>query len=183
MSGISLRKAALYGAAILLLLGLNLMRLGKEEEPASAAAVIQETEAVTVPQLALSIGENGVEIGRRDLFRPNAPEPPKPVVVAPKPAPAPAPPPPDPRAIAIERAEMRLEAVKLIGVLTSFEGALAVIQNEGNTLSKRQGEEIIPGFVLDRIAQDEIRVRNERLGLVAVLSLGDRLPMQMIRID
>lgn len=183
MSGISRTRLALYGLAVVVLLALNAWRMSTAPETALSEAVRRDTAPIGVPNLQASLGRTDLPaIGERDLFRAAAAPEPKPVVTA---APAPAAPPkaPDPIEIAREQATKQLDQVRLIGVLASGDKALAVFEHDGNTLSRFVGDEIVSGFKLDRISQGEIRARHERLGLVAILSLGGVRPMQMTRVE
>ncbi len=182
MSGISKNRLILYGVLLVALLGANLYRLNLAPETEVAEAVSREAAPIRVPELHVAARTDATAPGTRDIFRPNAAPAPKPVVAA-APAPEPVVQTPDPIEIAIGQVTKQLDAVKLVGVLASGEGALAVFEHDGNTLSRFVGDEIVSGFKLDRISQREIRARHDRLGLVAILSLGGVRPMQMTRVE
>ena len=181
MSGISRTRLLLYGLAVALLLAANAWRLSTSPETDIAEAVAHEAGQIRVPTLHVTVGRKDLPIiGQRDVFRAGAAPAPKPSAA---PAPAPKIEPPDPLEIARQQATKKLDAVRLIGVVASGEGALAVFEHDGNTLSRFVGDEIVSGFKLDRISQGEIRARHEQLGLVATLSLGGVRPMQMTRVE
>ncbi len=181
MNGISTFRLALYVVVIAGLLAANAWRLSQGGNPDVAEAITRDATPMRVPKLALSV-EDAPVIGTRDLFRAGAAPVPKPVVVQ-KPEAAPQPQAPDPIEIARDQAAKKLDAVRLIGVVASGEGALAVFAHDGNTVSRVLGDEIVSGFKLDRISQGEIRARHDQLGLVAILSLGGVRPMQMTRVE
>lgn len=182
MSGLPSRKVLIYGGLIVLLLAANLFRLSGSGTPETAQAVERSAASrIRVPELEVA-ASGAAQVGKRDVFRAIEKAVPKPVAVAPV-APQPEPARPDPTEIAIEQARKQLDSVRLIGVVASGEGALAVFELDGNTLSRVVGDEIVSGFRLDRISQSEIRARHERLGLVAILSLGGVRPMQITRVQ
>ena len=182
MSGISKPRLILYGVLLVALFAANLYRISLSPQAELAEAVTRDAAPIRVPELHLALRTEAAPPGARDIFRPNAAPAPKPVET-PKPAPQPAVAKPDAREIAIGQATKQIDAVKLVGVLASGEGALAVFEHDGNTLSRFVGDEIVSGFKLDRISQGEIRARHDRLGLVAILSLGGVRPMQMTRVE
>jgi Tfp pilus assembly protein PilP len=181
MNGIPKKRLLLYGLLLVALAALNLFRL-ESQGTETVEAVKTDTRATTVPELVLDAADPTRRAGTRDIFR-AAPEPPPPPVAVTPSEPETEPVPPDPRQIALDAARRQVEAYKLIGVVASGDGALAVLDHDGNTQTRGLGEEMAPGFVLDRISQGEIRVRNERLGVIAVMTLGGADPLQMIRID
>jgi len=183
MSGISRTRLLLYGLAVILLLAANAYRLTTAPEADIAEAVMRDTGQIRVPALHVAVGRKDLpNVGVRDVFRAGAAPTPEPVA-APAPVSAPKVAPPDPLEIAREQATKKLDAVRLIGIVASGDGALAVYERDGGTPSRFVGDEIVSGFKLDRISQGEIRARHERLGLVATLSLGGVRPMQMTRVE
>lgn len=183
MTGISRSRLFLYGLAVLVLLAANVWRLASAPEAELAEAVQRSREPIGVPDLQVAVGRlETPAIGTRDLFRAGAAPAPAPVaVVAPDPTPRPQA--PNPIEIAREQAAKQLDEVRLVGVMAAGERALAVFEHDGNTLSRFVGDEIVSGFTLDRISQGEVQARHERLGLVAILSLGGVRPMQMTRVE
>ncbi len=182
MNGVSRNRLILYAVLIVGLLGANLFRMGTATDAELAEAVSSERAPIRVPALEVALRSDGGNPGTRDIFRPNAAPAPKPIE-APAPAPEPTVRQPDALEIAIEQASRRLGAVKLVGVLASDDGALAVFELDGDTLSRFVGDDIVSGFKLEHISQREIRARHERLGLEAVLSLGAVTPMQVTRVE
>lgn len=176
-------RILLYGLAVIVLLAANAYRLSTAPETDVAEAVAREAGQIRVPALHVAVGRKDLpDVGVRDIFRAGAAPRPEPVAT-PAPAAAPTVAPPDPIEIAREQATRKLDAVRLIGIVASGEGALAVFEHDGNTLSRFVGDEIVSGFRLERISQGEIRARHEQLGLVATLSLGGVRPMQMTRVE
>ena len=183
MTGIPTKRLVIYGLVIVgLVAGLG-RRLASDGANDTVAAIERAVAPIRVPDLQVVRElETTQLIGQRDLFRASPKAPSKPVVAVTS-APAPEPARPDPIEIAIEQAKKAMDPVRLIGVVASGEGALAVFQYEGNTLSRVVGDEIVSGFKLERISQGEIRARHERLGLIAILSLGGTRPLQWTRIE
>lgn len=181
MSGIPRTRVLLYAALIIGLIGALWLRTTRD--PADVAQAVARAETpIRVPELHVATSQEGARLGTRDIFR-TAPKPISAPVVTAQPAQREEPTKPDPIEIAIEQAKKSLDAVKLIGVVASGEGALAVFEQDGNTHSRVVGDQIVSGFKLERISQGEIRARHERLGLVAVLSLGGVRPMQWTRVE
>lgn len=182
MNGISKTRMVLYALLLVILAGANVYRMGTAPQTETVEPVARKAAMIRVPELEVAGASDAPMPGARDIFRPNtAPEPEQ--VAAPPPEPTPSVQPPDPRDGAIRRATAQLGTVKLVGVLASGEGALAVFEFEGNTLSRFVGDNIVAGFKLERISNNEIWARNDELGLVAILSLGGTRPMQMTRVE
>ena len=183
MSGISRNRLLLYAALLLALLAANAWRFLNAPDAELAEAVERQTAPIGVPDLAVHVGRSDLPaLGDRDIFRAGPAPAPKPAVVT-APTPTQVQAPPDPIEIAREQVTKQLDAVRLVGVMASGERALAVFEHDGNTLSRFVGDEIVSGFKLDRISQGEVRARHDRLGLVAILSLGGVRPMQMTRVE
>lgn len=181
IGGMSGKKVALYAVLVGVLVAANAMRLGQDVSEVSTA-LPQDATPVSVPDLAVGRGQSSANPGTRDLFRPATVRAPAPQVVS-APTPKVEAKRPDPRAIALEKARERIDTFRLVGVVGSEDGALAILEQDGNTLARGLGEDIVSGFKLDQIAQNEIRLKNIQLGVIAVLSLGGTDPLQMIRVD
>ena len=183
-AGISRKRLMLYGGAIVALAALNLLTWEASAPDVTEAA---PREAARLSQMAeLHIARDMAApppLGARDLFirRPVAVEA---TVAAPVPeTQAEPPPPPDPRAAAIEQARRELADLRLVGVMSAGESSLAVLYHNGNTTNWAVGDEVLPGYRLDRITRDDVQLRNETVGVAAVLSIGGRRPLQLIRVD
>lgn len=168
MFGISPIRWLLYGGALALLVGLNVYRLSG----AGPDAVAGDQPAVQVipdlPDIA-ALGDEAGDSGQpgRDLFRNVEPPPPPPEPVEPEPEPEPEPeaPPADPRAEAIVRANQALDGIKLVGLMSSGPGMVAVYENDDSVETVFVGDEMIPGFVVREITMVGVVVENNDLGL------------------
>jgi Tfp pilus assembly protein PilP len=180
--GMSPRRLALYGAAVAALIALNLAGWQREDPENGATRGAPKANLMQMPDLHMAREFESVsELGTRDLFsrRPlPASAEPKPATVAQRPAP-----PPDPRDVAMSKARELLGDIRLIGVMSAGDSSLAVLYHKGNTTNRAVGDEIVPGYKLDRITRDDVQLRNEDVGVAAVLSMGGRKPMQLIRVD
>ena len=171
--GLTPRKLALYGGLVAVLVAANLvLRAGRPQErapgpDAAAPAILAET-----PRLAIA-GELDAPPppAGRALFQAEirvvAPPPPEPA----RPAVRAAPPPPDPVAEARAAAARDLEAMRLVGVMTTGRGLMAMVKHGDNTLRVYDGDPLIGGFAVVSISGTSLTVSDADLGMGAVYSM------------
>ncbi len=173
--GISGRRLAAYAAALAVLVGLNVWRLLPETGAGPVASDDAAASPVAdLPDLRVRIGAPDVPAAAaRDLFRPDDPTPPPPPPEPePEPAPEPAPEPVDPQLAAIRAADERLAAISVVGILSTGEAMVAVLQNGDNVLNVEVGDDVAQDFEVIGISANGIRLRNDRLGITRTLQLG-----------
>ena len=177
------RKWFVYGGIIVVLLAMN---LGPRPQTASDTTTpVVQTAWVETSQSELNVArdlETAPTSVTRDLFlRPNnTPVP----VAAPVARPAlPQSTAPDPRAIAQAQAERTMNDIRLIGVMKAGDDLVAMIEHDGQTMSLRMGQPVLPGFVISEITTEGVRIDHTPLGLAGVFVLRGNGEIELIGLD
>lgn len=164
MAAVSYRKVAIYGAVIAVLIGANAWRFYlpalTSNSPDQAVARLA---VANLPELSVAREFVGFSAPlTRDLFGRKIAKPPVPVVEKPT---IQTPAAPNPEAIALANAQKILDAIKVLGILGSDSGPVAVIEYDGITASVARGQEISPGYIVKSLSLTHLVVRNEQIGL------------------
>ena len=164
MAAVSFRKVAIYGAVIAVLIGANAWRFYLPTLNSNTAdQAVARLAVANLPELSVAREFVGFRApATRDLFGRNIQEPPAPTVEEPE---IQAPAAPDPEAIARAKAQKILDAIKVLGILGSASGPVALIEYDGITASVARGQEISPGYIVKSLSLTHLVVRNEQIGL------------------
>lgn len=174
-------RVIIYSSLIAALVALNVYSEVRDPDDTPQPAVQAQQTNAFGRGLELTLLAAPIPPANRDIFRAvETRQVPKPVVAKPAVAERPR---QDPIEFAIGKARQEIENLKLIGVLDSEVSALAVIEHEGNTVSRSVGQEVLPGFRLEKVSQGSIQLRHDQLGFAAIISLGGREPLQVIRVE
>lgn len=173
MFGISPQRLTLYALAVIGLIALNAVRYLGDQVPETATPGTVGSAPLALPELVFLPAGDGLSTPARDLFqrREEAPPPPPPVVAPPPPTPQPAA--PDPRATALAAANRRLDRVTVVGIFSSADGMIAVLDAAGDVDNVQAGDSLFPGFVVTDVSISGIVVENSEIGLKRTLNLGD----------
>ena len=176
MFGMSAKRIAFYGLAIVALLGLNYWRLATTDTASDTAKLSDRTVIQELPELYWSTpANNEPRQSNRDIFRigkaeePAPPPPPREPEAKPEPKPAP----PDPRALAIQRFNNQLNAVDVVGLIGNSDAMVAVVENNGKVINVSVGQLLIPGLVVSEISGDGVLVRNDQYDFERLIEIGN----------
>ncbi len=172
MFGMSALRHSLYAHAVAALIALNLMRYTGGGDGSVAPAGQAPSAPLDLPDLTFSTALDPGAAPVRDLFQraePVAAAPPPPPPPRPDPAPSPR---PDPRAEALAAANARLNRISVVGIFSSGDGMIAVLDNAGDVDNVRAGDELFRGFTVTGVTIDGIVVENRAIGLKRNLTLG-----------
>ncbi|WP_428688306.1 hypothetical protein [Roseibium sp.] len=170
--GIPLGRIVVYGAAALLLIGLNIARYTWNGTRPAETGLQAPNSVSDLPDLAVLSDFNEVaDLPRRNLFRADIPAPP-----APPPEPEPEPQPAaalDPEAQSRTAAERTLDSIDVIGFLSTGDGIVAVLKVNGSIVNVLEGDRPAAGFLASGITIDSVTLTHAELGLKRTYGLND----------